>query len=104
MSMLSMPLLNLFNDFVSEHLGLNFAPQRWSDLQRGIHSAAGEFGFDICSVVRERNFAVAGLGICLFGVGPGVGGLGALGRKRRAGSFSGRDFAGGAVGRCGVRR
>src|SRR5689334_5175450 len=46
MSMLSMSSLTTFNDFVSEHMGLNFAPRRWSDLQKGIQMAAHEFGFE----------------------------------------------------------
>ncbi|HEY3243337.1 MAG TPA: CheR family methyltransferase [Phycisphaerae bacterium] len=39
------PLLNWLSDFVSTHLGLHFAPQRWSDLQRGVDAAAAELGF-----------------------------------------------------------
>jgi len=38
-------LLEPFSHFVAERMGLNFPPERWSDLARGIDSAAGEFGF-----------------------------------------------------------
>ncbi len=40
------PLLHWFNDFIAAHLGLNFSPQRFADLARGIDSAMVEFGFD----------------------------------------------------------
>lgn len=34
------------SELVSEHLGLQFPPQRWNDLERGIAAAAAELGFD----------------------------------------------------------
>jgi len=38
-------LLAQVNTFVEAHLGLHFPPSRLEDLERGIHSAADEFGF-----------------------------------------------------------
>ena len=40
------PLLSRFSQFVAGQMGLHFRPERASDLQRGIRSAAREFGFD----------------------------------------------------------
>ena len=33
------------NDFLEQHLGLNFNESRWSELERGIRLAAEEFKF-----------------------------------------------------------
>ena len=38
-------LLAQFNDFVSVHMGIHFPPERWPDLERGVQTAAREFGF-----------------------------------------------------------
>lgn len=38
-------LLARFSEFVAAHMGLHFPTERWPDLQRGIRSAAPEFGF-----------------------------------------------------------
>ena len=40
------PVLARFSQFVAGQMGLHFPPQRASDLQRGIRSAAREFGFE----------------------------------------------------------
>ena len=37
--------LERLSAFVTDHLGLHFPEERWPDLQRGIHSAACEFGY-----------------------------------------------------------
>jgi chemotaxis protein methyltransferase CheR len=39
-------MLSRFSEFVAAQMGLHFPKERWSDLERGIASAAGEFGFD----------------------------------------------------------
>jgi chemotaxis protein methyltransferase CheR len=39
-------LLSRFSQFVAEQIGLHFPPERAADLQRGLRSAAGEFGFE----------------------------------------------------------
>lgn len=39
-------LLSQLSDFIANHTGLYFPEARWRDLERGIRSAAGEFGFD----------------------------------------------------------
>lgn len=38
-------LLSQLSDFVAAQMGLHFPAGRWRDLERGIRSAAGEFGF-----------------------------------------------------------
>jgi chemotaxis protein methyltransferase CheR len=38
-------LLERFSKFVAERIGLHFPRERWPDLERGIHSAAKELGF-----------------------------------------------------------
>lgn len=38
-------MLSQFSEFISAHMGLNFPENRWRDLERGICSAAQEFGF-----------------------------------------------------------
>ncbi|MBI4458741.1 MAG: protein-glutamate O-methyltransferase CheR, partial [Acidobacteria bacterium] len=38
-------VLPLLSDFVAGQMGLHFPPERWRDLERGIGSAAREFGF-----------------------------------------------------------
>src|SRR5712692_5314204 len=38
-------LLSHLTDFVAAQMGLNFPRERWRDLERGIVSAAGDFGF-----------------------------------------------------------
>jgi chemotaxis protein methyltransferase CheR len=38
-------LLEQFSKFVAERIGLHFPRDRWGDLERGIHSAARELGF-----------------------------------------------------------
>jgi chemotaxis protein methyltransferase CheR len=38
-------LLEQFSKFVAERIGLHFPRERWRDLERGIHSAARELGF-----------------------------------------------------------
>ena len=40
------PSLSRFSQFVAGQMGLHFPPERASDLQRGIRSAAREFGFE----------------------------------------------------------
>ncbi|HEY4299735.1 MAG TPA: CheR family methyltransferase [Candidatus Didemnitutus sp.] len=42
---LSDPLLSRCGEFIAEHLGLHFPPERAADLQRGIRLAAEEFGY-----------------------------------------------------------
>jgi chemotaxis protein methyltransferase CheR len=39
-------MLSRLSEFVAAQMGLHFPKERWSDLERGIVSAAGEFGFD----------------------------------------------------------
>jgi chemotaxis protein methyltransferase CheR len=39
-------LLGRLSEFVCRTMGLNFTPDRWSDLERGIRSAGVEFGFE----------------------------------------------------------
>ena len=39
-------LLSQFNKFVATQMGLHFSKKRWRDLERGISSAAREFGFN----------------------------------------------------------
>lgn len=46
MEHLSEILLSRLSDFIANHIGLYFPEARWRDLERGIHSAAREFGFD----------------------------------------------------------
>jgi chemotaxis protein methyltransferase CheR len=47
------PLLSRFSQFVAGQMGLHFPPERAADLQRGIRSAAREFGFeDIAVCIR----------------------------------------------------
>src|SRR5579862_6564284 len=41
---LSEQLLSELSNFVAREMGLHFPPERWSDLDRGIGSAAAEFG------------------------------------------------------------
>jgi len=38
-------LLEQFSKFVAERIGLHFPRERWRDLERGIHSATKELGF-----------------------------------------------------------
>ena len=38
--------LSRLSEFVAERIGLNFPPERWTDLERGVESAAAEFGFE----------------------------------------------------------
>lgn len=38
-------LLGKFSEFVAVHMGLQFPPERWPDLDRGIRKAMPEFGF-----------------------------------------------------------
>ncbi len=46
-------LLSDFSEFVSARIGLHFPKERWGDLERGISSAAGEFGFsDVEACIR----------------------------------------------------
>lgn len=46
-------LLSRLSEFVTGRMGLYFAKERWRDLERGITSAAKEFGFDdVASCVR----------------------------------------------------
>ncbi len=40
------PVFSRFSRFVAEQMGLHFPPEREADLQRGIRSAAREFGFE----------------------------------------------------------
>ena len=39
------PLLSQLGEFVAAQMGLRFPRERWRDLERGLRSAAGEFGF-----------------------------------------------------------
>jgi chemotaxis protein methyltransferase CheR len=43
---ISSAMLTQFSDFIAGHFGLHFPPARHADLQRGVHAAAGEFGYD----------------------------------------------------------
>lgn len=42
---ISAPLLSQLSEFVASRMGLRFPVERWRDLERGLGSAAGEFGF-----------------------------------------------------------
>ena len=39
-------LLAAVSHAVEAQLGLHFPPERWGDLERGLHGAAAELGFD----------------------------------------------------------
>jgi chemotaxis protein methyltransferase CheR len=46
-------ILTQFNDLIANRMGLNFPKERWADLERGVTSAAREFGYkDIDSCIR----------------------------------------------------
>ncbi|MBI4042190.1 MAG: chemotaxis protein CheR [Deltaproteobacteria bacterium] len=50
---LSQKILSELSLFIEEHMGLSFPPERWPDLERGIVSAAKEFGFkDVLSCMK----------------------------------------------------
>jgi chemotaxis protein methyltransferase CheR len=43
---IGIPLLEQFAEFLANHIGLHFPPERWPDLQRGIRAAAKEFDYE----------------------------------------------------------
>lgn len=47
-------LLSRLSEFIAEKMGLNFPPERWADLQRGLDGMVKEFGFSNSAVCVDR--------------------------------------------------
>jgi len=50
-------LLSRFSEFVAEYMGLYFPEARWSELERGLDTAAGELGFQDAASCIQRLLA-----------------------------------------------